>query len=163
MHAALGIATGRNAADFFDMAAGDGDSAAAAEGAPPASASGTDEPEAMDTAEIRAPRWMEPKRGGEPDPASTTGAQPPRWKKYRAEDESDGQAQAPREADKGDAGDSGGPAPPTPQAEPQQDEFEPRRKQVISQAQFDGIDVPAEYLRQLCPEALGEWAREHLL
>ncbi len=163
MHAALGIATGRNAADFFDMAAGDGDSTAAAEGAPPASASGTDEPEAMDTAEVRAPRWMEPKRGGEPDPASTTGAQPPRWKKCRAEDKSDGQAQAPREADKGDAGDSGGPAPPTPQAEPQQDEFEPRRKQIIAQAQFDGIDVPAEYLRQLCPEALEEWAREHLL
>ncbi len=182
MHAALGIATGGSAADFFDMAAEDGDGAATGQGAtpvgPPACSNGAEGSQAMDTADVRAPRWMEPKRGGEPDPASSTGAQPPRWKKCRAAGGSDGHpptaaaeragadaagATATAGTARCDAGDGGGAAPPTPTGDPQQDEFEPRRRQVIAQAEFDGIDVPADYLRQLCPEALEEWAREHLL
>ncbi len=182
MHAALGVATGGSATDFFDLAAGDEDGAAPEGGAPPArqpvGANGASEAEAMDTAEVRAPRWLEPKRGGEPDPASSTGAHPPRWKKNRTEDKGEGQTPttptagtpgaaaataAPGGADAAGAGSGGGPAPPTPQADPQQDDFEPRRQRIITQALAEGTDVPTDYLRQLCPEALEEWARDHLL
>jgi hypothetical protein len=182
MHAALGVATGGSATDFFDLAAGDEDGAAPEGGAPPArqpvGTNGASEAEAMDTAEVRAPRWLEPKRGGEPDPASSTGAHPPRWKKNRTEDKGEGQTPttptagtpgaaaataAPGGADAAGAGSGGGPAPPTPQADPQQDDFEPRRQRIITQALAEGTDVPTDYLRQLCPEALEEWARDHLL
>ncbi len=178
MHAALGMATGGNATDFFDMAADDeGTTAHAARGAAAEPSDGTAS-NAMDTTEARAPRWLEPKRGGEPDPASSTGGQPPRWKKYRAEGgggtSSSAGAQPAAEAGSAGAaaaaaagaGGGGGSAPAAPAAtnvEEQVDEFDARRQQIIQQAQSDSIDVPVDYLRQLCPEALEEWAKEHLL
>ncbi len=156
LHGALGAATGGKTADFFDISAGDAgeaDSGTSNTGNPPAS-------DAMDTSETRAPRWMEHKRGGNHDPASTTGASPPRWKKNRAD------------AAEGGATPQAEPAAPTPQVQPaaaasggaaDDDEFGARRAQIMAQATFDGIDVPQDYLRQLCPEALEEWANEHLL
>ncbi len=172
MHAALAAAAGGSSADFFDIAAGDDSAEPPTTAAQMAGASAEGGPEDMDTTDARAPRWLEPKRGGEPDPVSTTGALPPRWKKYRTGDKGDDQPTAARgEAGSGAAG-SGGPAPPTTTAAPtaappaegeQRDEFQQRRDQIVAQASFDGIDVPADYLRQLCPEALEEWAREHLL
>ncbi len=156
LHGALGLATGGAAADFFDMSAddaGDGASVPAHAGKPP-------EDSAMDTTEVRAPRWMEPKRGGDHDPASTTGATPPRWKKYRADGaEEDGK---PKEEPAAPAA-PGNAAAATATDATDDDGFGERRAQIVAQAAFDGIDVPPEYLRQLCPEALEEWAKEHLL
>ncbi len=122
----------------------------------------------MDTTGVRAPRWLEPKRGGEPDPASSTGVQPPRWKKYRADgggdsSSSSGRQPAPNDGTTGGAGGGSEAAAAAVQVEGQGDEFEARRQQIILQAQSDGIDVPSDYLRQLCPEALEEWAKEHLI
>ncbi len=163
MHAALGVAAGGPAADFFDMAAGDGDAEATA--ASPAVQGDVSEAPAvaMDTAATRAPRWLEPKRGGEPDPASSTGAQPPRWKKNRADNGETNQPAAPSGSASGAAeGPGGAPATP-PAADARNGDFEQRREHIVSQACAEGIDVPADYLRQLCPEALEEWAAEHLL
>ncbi len=156
LHEALGVATGGRAADYFDISAGDAreaDNGTSSTDRPP-------ESDAMDTTEARAPRWMEHKRGGDHDPASSTGATPPRWKKNRA-DGAEGGTRPQAE-----------PAAPAPPGQPaaaaadgmaDSDEFRERRAQIMAQATFDGIDVPQEYLRQLCPEALEEWANEHLL
>ncbi len=194
MHAALGVATGGSAVDFFDMAEGEGGTTDPMGGAQVARAEGGTDESAMDTTEARAPRWLEPKRGGEPDPASTTGAQPPRWKKFRAGGgggtwpSTEGQP-APNGGGAGGAGNGGaaaaaaaaaaasssaaaavptaaaaaGAAAATARTEVQSDGFDARREQIILQAQSDNIEVPPGYLQQLCPEALEEWAREHLL
>ncbi len=190
LHAALGVATGGSAADVFDMAAGEEGATGPAGGAQKAEASGGTDDSPMDTADVRAPRWMEPKRGGEPDPASTTGAQPPRWKKCRsggggdAWPSAEGQP-APNVGGAGGASSGGetaaaaastsgtatvptetataGAAAATARDGAQGEEFDARRRQIILQAQTDNIDVPPGYLQQLCPEALEEWAKEHLL
>ncbi len=165
LHCALGAATGGSAADFFDMSEGDGErgqqqqpSADTAVG----TAGGKDASDDMDTSAVRAPRWMEAKRGGELDPASATGSTPPRWKKNRA---MEGGAGEPKGADepKPPAGGQGAAAAAAAGGDDGGDEFASRREQIVAQAKFDGVDVPEEYLRQLCPEALDEWAREHLL
>ncbi len=175
IHAALGVAAGGSAADYFDLAAGDGACDAPAEPNAAADASGAGGSADMDTSDAGAPRWMDAKRGGQPDPASSTGAQHPRWKKYRGE--GDGGAAPPPRHEEGATGDQqqqqhqhqqqqlqqhagSGPAVA---GQADEDEFAPRRAQIIAQAQFDGVEAPVEYLQQLCPEALEEWAREHLL
>ncbi len=164
LHSALGMATGGSAADFFDMSEGDKErgqqqpSAGTAAG----TAGGKDASDDMDTSAVRAPRWMEAKRGGEHDPASATGSAPPRWKKNKAAGsgaEEPNVAENPRPP----AGGQGAAASAAAGDPEGGDEFAPRREQIVAQAKFDGVDVPEEYLRQLCPEALDEWAREHLL
>ncbi len=164
LHCALGRATGGAAADFYDMSAGDKD-----QGQQPQStdtdagtAGGKGASDDMDTSAARAPRWMEAKRGGEQDPASATGSTPPRWKKNKAagsgsEMASVAENPAPPAVDQGETA-SG--AAGNPEGE---DEYAARRERIVAQAKFDGVDVPEAYLRQLCPEALDEWAREHLL
>ncbi len=163
MHSALGIATGGPTTDYFDMAAEDGGAeatvASPAEGGAEAAAAGTN----MDTTSIRAPRWLEPKRGGEPDPASTTGVQPPRWKKNRADDGGTSRSAAPSEGAQGTAEGSGGAPAASATSDTQDDGFEQRRRNIIAQASAEGIAVPGDYLNKLCPEALEEWAAEHLL
>ncbi len=175
IHAALGAASGGGAADYFDMAAGDEACDTPAGPNATASTSGTGGAADMDTSEAGVPRWMDAKRGGQPDPASSTGAQLPRWKKYRAE--GDGGTAPPPRHEEGATGDQqqqqhlpqqqqlqqhagSGPAAV---AQAEEDEFASRRAQIIAQAQFDGVEAPTNYLQQLCPEALEEWAKEHLL
>ncbi len=156
LHGALGVATGGTAADYFDISAGDaGDGANSTPHAdkPP-------EDDDMDTTEARAPRWMEHKRGGDHDPASTTGATPPRWKKNRADGAEEG---GKPQGEPAASAAPGHPATTTTAGTADDDGFGERRAQIMAQAAFDGIDVPPEYLRQLCPEALEEWAKEHLL
>ncbi len=163
MHSAIGIATGGPAAAYFDMAAGDGGTEATGTSPAAEEADTAASDTAMDTASTRAPRWMEPKRGGEPDPASTTGVQPPRWKKNRADDGGANRPAAPRDGAQGTTDGAGGTPAAAAPADTQEDGFEQRRQHIISQASAEGIDVPGEYLRNLCPEALEEWAAEHLL
>ncbi len=161
LHGVLGAAAGGSAADYFDMAVDDINGDPPAEPGTRPQAPTEDQPSAMDTTGVRVPRWMEPKRGGELDPVSSTGAQPPRWKKNRAYENGSDPPKAHGAGDAHSAASSGGLAAAAPTA--QQDEFAPRRAQIITQAKFDGVDVPEEYLQQLCPEALDEWAKEHLL
>jgi hypothetical protein len=164
LHCALGLATGGAATDFFDISADDGDQEPQPPSADtnPGAASGKSASDDMDTAATRAPRWMEAKRGGEQDPASTTGSAPPRWKKSKAAGsgaEEAHVAESPTQRAAGQNGAASG-ASGNPAAD---DEYAQRREQIVAQAKFDGVDVPEEYLRQLCPEALDEWAKEHLL
>ncbi len=157
LHSALGIAAGGEATDYYDMAVDDNEAAAQ----PPAAGAETVGGDGMDTAPVRAPRWLEAKRGGEHDPASTTGTTPPRWKKGRAEGggAGDGGAGTPTDEPRPNPGQSAAGSASSGAADPVAE----RRRQVIAQAQNDGIDFPIEYVQQLCPEALEEWAKEHLL
>ncbi len=162
LHGALGVATGGDAADYFDLSEQDG--------APPTEPTTQQEPSGggaassdMDTSAARPPRWMEQndnKRGGTDASASGIGNPPPRWKKNRTTEEEG--------AIRGAAGAAGGSAAGAGNvtaagAQGQDDEFATRRAQIIEQATQEGADAPAEYLRQLAPEALEEWARENLV
>ncbi len=160
LHGALGVAAGGAAADYFDMAEQDGDSAAVQCEADHDGARGDD----MDTTAARAPRWMEQhdnKRGGTDSSAPGIGNPPPRWKKNRTADES-GTAPASATAPTAPAV-GGGTDIPAANGSEQGDEFATRRAQIIAQARLEGADAPAEYLQQLAPEALEERARENLV
>ncbi len=160
LHGALGAATGGEAADYFDLSAQDGGTPAPQKGP---LGSGADD-DGMDTSAARPPRWMEQqeiKRGGSEACSSGFGNPPPRWKKKRTtEDDCVARAAAGSTADPAVAG-GRNTAPAGIQG--QEDDFAARRAQIIEQAAHEGADAPTEYLRQLAPEALEEWAKENLV
>ncbi len=120
----------------------------------------------MDTGDVRAPRWMEQKRGGEANPAA-----PPRWKKGRPINSEEGEQPTPQAPSGAGAPNSEGSAPATgasPLAAaptPNQDEeaTAARRAQIAAQAKADGVDIPDGTLQKLDASALEQWAKEHLL
>ncbi len=160
LHGALGAAAGGAPADYFDMARHDGDGAAAQGEAARGDTRGND----MDTTAARAPRWMEQhenKRGGTDSSAPGIGGPPPRWKKNRTVGE-EGDAPVAVATPNAPAG-GGGTGAPTTNGSEQCDEFAARRAQIVAQAKSEGADAPEEYLQQLAPEALEEWAKENLV
>ncbi len=160
LHGALGVATGGDAADYYDMAAQDGDAASTQQGPTHGDASGND----MDTSPARPPRWMEQhenKRGGSDGSTSGIGHPPPRWKKNRTGDGVGSTQAAAAAAAVPAAGGSGSAA--AAEAVGHGDDYAARRAQIIAQAAQEGADAPAEYLQQLAPEALEEWASENLV
>ncbi len=160
LHGALGVATGGEAADYFDLSEQDGGPATTAQHGTGGGAAASD---GMDTSPARPPRWMEQqenKRGGSEAGASGFGNPPPRWKKNRTTEEG-GAARGAAGAPAGQA--VGGGTTTAADAQGQEDEFAARRAQIIEQATQEGVEAPADYLRQLAPEALEEWARENLV
>ncbi len=160
LHGALGVAAGGAAVDYYDMSQHDGDGAAERDGAACDIAGGSD----MDTTAARAPRWMEQldnKRGGADNAATTLGSPPPRWKKNRTTGDG-GDAPTTGTAAATPTGGGGADASDANGME-RNDEFAARRAQIIAQAKSEGADAPTEYLQQLAPEALEEWAKENLV
>ncbi len=161
LHGALGVAAGGAPTDFFDMARHDDDDAATQGTATHEGTRG----DGMDTTAARAPRWMEQhdnKRGGADSNAPGIGSPPPRWKKNRTTGEEGGPSAEGATPPSAPAGGKGNDAPTT-QGSEQGDEFATRRAQIVAQAKSEGADAPEEYLLQLAPEALEEWARENLV
>ncbi len=162
LHGVLGGAAGGAPAEVFDMARHDDGDAAATQGAA-ARAGARDD--GMDTTATRAPRWMEQgdnKRGGADGGAPGVGVPPPRWKKNRTAGEG-GHPAADGAAPPSAPGGGSGSDAPTARGTEQGDEFAARRAQIVAQARHEGADAPEEYLLQLAPEALEEWARENLV
>ncbi len=160
LHGALGVATGGDAADYYDMSEQDGNATTMQQGPMCDGARGDD----MDTSAARPPRWMEQqenKRGGSDSSTSGFGNPPPRWKKNRTTEEN-GTTRATTGTAVDPAAAGGGNATAA-SARGQDDDFAARRAQIIAQAAQEGADAPAEYLQQLALEALEEWAKENLV
>ncbi len=160
IHGALGVAAGGAAVDYFDMSQHDGDDTATPCGAACDGAGDS----AMDTTEARPPRWLEQqdnKRGGADGTAAAFGSPPPRWKKNRT---AGGEGGAPATGTAAATPTGGGGANASAADGAGHDgEFAARRAQIIAQATSEGADAPTEYLQQLAPEALEEWAKENLV
>ncbi len=166
VHGALGVATGGSKADYYDLADDGKDGRNVDAGADKAVQVQQRQPQqqqqqqqqdgqTMDTSDARVPRWMEAKRGADGSPTDSWA--PPRWRKARLDEQGPYARGGPGQGD--DETQAGG----TDTSAEGDDEFAPRRAQIIEQAAKDGISVPPGHLQQLCPEALEEWAAEHLL
>ncbi len=172
LHGSLVQATGGSSADHYDIA--DDDARDHATTTTQTARDGHEErrngatgmeTEAMDTAEVGAPSWIE--APNETEPAASWG--PRLWQRRQKRGCADAPkpySKAPKSEDKGTEGrnDARGAAAEGTEAETEAETeaARARRREIMDAAREVAISVPEGYLEQLCPEALEEWAKENI-